>query len=52
MCQIINCYNPAPSERVPNGVCSTGGTGIQGIKNNFLTILNISTHQILKVMVH
>jgi hypothetical protein len=30
MCQIIYCYNPSPSLRVPNGICTTGGTGTKG----------------------
>ena len=38
MCQIIYCYNPAPSARVHNGVCTTGGTGSQGGSQNLFLI--------------
>jgi hypothetical protein len=36
MCQFIKCYNPQPDKRVPNGYCSTSGTGINGKKKRQL----------------
>ena len=48
MCQIIYCYNPAPSARVHNGVCTTGGTGSQGGSQNlFLIRHKIFIHEFL-----
>ena len=36
MCQIIYCYNPPPSARVLNGICTTGGVGTQGGSHKFI----------------